>query len=186
MNDLEKYEEVKDQIQAGDCLFFRGNHLASQLIMAFSGPWSHAAIIVEMHSLLWVVEAVSPRVRIRSLPGLLHDYPGEVWWAGMKEGYSPLDIAQATGFAISAAHQELPYDFAGIGKMAFGPVEVHGEKVLCSELLQLAYHYGGFVKNITWIDSPADAQEKYDFLNELIMLVKAEVPEPYEPEGVGV
>lgn len=177
MNDLTKYHEVKHLIKSGDCLQCKGNHLSSQIIMAASGPWSHSALVVEMENRLWVVEAIPPRVHIVSLDVFLMDYPGEVWWFPIKDGYALMNIKLSEDFAISAAHQGIRYDFEGLFKKAFGKVQVDDQEMFCSEFAQLFYHYGGFISKPIYGATPSDIAG-YSIFDEPIMLVKQELPEP--------
>jgi hypothetical protein len=176
MNDLSKYNSVKHLIKSGDCLQCRGNHLASQIIMAASGPWSHSALVIEMAGRLWVIEAVSPRVHIVSLQVFLTDYPGEVWWHPLEKCYAG-SVRMVENFAIGHAEKGTPYDFRGLFQNIFDRPNADDRELFCSEFVQLGYFIGGFISKPIYADRPCDIPE-CNIFGEPTMLVKQDLPLP--------
>lgn len=76
------YAEVRDQIQNGDIVLFRGKSLVSRFICWATGSkYSHAGIVGWWHNHLMVIEAVSRGVVATRLSFVVNGYPGsaELW-----------------------------------------------------------------------------------------------------------
>jgi hypothetical protein len=79
----QRYQSLRDEIQTGDLLLFRGKHFLSGAIEKLSNsPYSHVAILAKWHGRVLAFQADLRGVEVLPASRIVYRYDGAVdWWA---------------------------------------------------------------------------------------------------------
>ena len=145
MNDITRYKEVRDLMQPGDVISYKGYGFISWAILRIDKR-SHVSGVVSgscnplVADMKMIIEADEGEVNHRRLSEKLLYYNGKAWWHQLKpvfNGYRYL--IDAFYWNCTGIH----YDYDGIigqlpsiltGDPNFGRVQYDGSKYWCSEL----------------------------------------------------
>lgn len=106
---VRQYDDIRNQIQNGDVLMYRGRSLESRIIMFVTrSRYSHAGIAVWWNERLMVMEAIGKGVVVQSLSQSVYDFYGDVELFTSKEEIPPEQRLQM----ITFAQQELGKEYA--------------------------------------------------------------------------
>jgi len=147
MNDLTKYNVVKEQLKSGDLLLWQTNGKVGRIIQWYTdSDYSHASLVIrlaeyeglERHR--YTTESLRHGVVLNLLSRRLEHQKGHAWWFPLKDEWN--DKRQLIG-ERALSYVGIPYDFKGIFRFLFGPVSADIQAIFCSELCALAYGYEG-------------------------------------------
>lgn len=142
MNDLSKYNAVKQDFRTGDMISWNHHTLIGRLIRWKTGEAvNHSSLVIRLAEYeglerrRFVTEAVGQGTVLTLLSNTLETYDGEAWWYPL---VSEMDLdRQAIGErALSMIGR--PYDFGGIIRLIIGSVAADARKLWCSEYVFMA------------------------------------------------
>lgn len=94
------YESVRQQIQDGDVLLYRGRSLPSRIIQWVTGsPYSHAGIAAWWNQRLMVLEAIGRGVLVTPLSANVRHYRGNVEWFTAATAIPPEERSRLVAYA---------------------------------------------------------------------------------------
>ena len=147
MNDLSKYEAVKDQMKTGDLLQWRSNSLIGSLIRWRTGSnVNHSSLVMRFSEYQgldrrrYTTEALEHGTVLNLLSRRLEAFDGECWWLTLKDEWN--EKRQAIGeSALSLIG--IPYDYGSIFRQIFGKVSADARALFCSEYCFVCYGFDG-------------------------------------------
>lgn len=118
--------------ETGDCLLFKGRNLISRLIMHFT-EYSHAAILVKMPNVLYMVEATMPKCRLsdpfKTIAHSKEAYLFKPRWITEENRKCILTTA------LNIVASGINYDIKSLFKNIIARTSVDAETYFCSELV---------------------------------------------------
>jgi hypothetical protein len=164
---LLQYSDIRESIQDGDILLFKGRGLLSRLISVFTrSEYTHAGIAVWWNERLMVLEAVGKGVWAVPLSWRLATYKGWMyWWTADESKLSEKNIVLDRTGIVSTAKIELGKEYAAwllVRAARRLVLRVRGgapdplrppDKLLCSQYVSQAYRSG----NLDLIDDEPDS-----------------------------
>ena len=142
MNDLSKYNAVKDLMKTGDVLQWHSNSLIGAGIRARKGgDINHSGLIIRMAEFeglerrRFTLEALENGVVLNLLSRRLEAFNGQVYLHRLRSEYDACrqEIGER---ALSCVG--IPYDYPGILKECFGNAQMNLDKLFCSETVWFA------------------------------------------------
>jgi cell wall-associated NlpC family hydrolase len=143
------YDEVRDQIQNGDIVLFRGKRMFSRAICWITrSPYSHAGIVGWWGSHLMVLEAGGRGVSATRLSFIVDRYPGaaELWTTDRE--LSRGEVVREAQFLLGRSYSMMKI-FANLRRVVFGAGAHAGdpekppEGFICSEFVSRTWRKGG-------------------------------------------
>lgn len=155
------YPDIRDQIQDGDILLFRGKSWTSRFICWMTrSPYSHSAILCWWNGRLMVLEAVSTGVTISRLSLVVNEYSGKVELWTTDEGLARFEVIRAAQILLGKRYSKFKL-IRNLRRLLFGrshqePLDPDAppEDFLCSEFVSRVWRAGG-------IDLVNDAPDVY-------------------------
>jgi hypothetical protein len=147
INDLAKYESVKDQMKTGDLLQWSTNGIVGEGIRLFThSEFSHSSLVLRLQEYeglerrRFTTEATRKGVVLNLLSNRLQGENGRVWWYPLKEDWDckRQDIGEKALLNIGKS-----YAFGNAAKFLIGKVSEDMNKMFCSQLCYVAYGFGG-------------------------------------------
>ena len=179
MNDLSLYNLHRPQMQTGDLLTYETEGVISSLIHLWSKA-NHAGLVLAPkeyegeENRRWTLEAVGTGVRVAYLSNILEKVQGRVYWHPLKPEYYHL---RSEIGAWALCHSGVTkYDFWSLLKYPFKWVSADLSKLICSELVFLAWKSQGIVTGDK-IPSPS-ALEKLGVTLPPVLIVESPPLEP--------
>lgn len=88
-NDITKYSKLRDQLQTGDVIAFKGNDFkAKAILVGTNSNYSHVGLVVRLkvfsEERVFIAEAAPPVVVLQALHYKLAFFSGNAWWAKLK------------------------------------------------------------------------------------------------------
>jgi len=88
-NDLRIYTKLRQHLQTGDIIAFKGNDVGSKaILLGTNGEYSHVGLVVRLKVFsverVFIAEAVPVGVILQALHYKLSFYSGNAWWAKLK------------------------------------------------------------------------------------------------------
>ena len=149
MNDLTRYEEIKDQIKTGDYLSWYSYTLLGYSIRVFSPGSNHGSLAIrpKKHGIFenrrFTIEAQSKGIQVRLLSELLRNYKGKVWLYPLKNEFDPK--REAVGkWALSK--EGVKYDYKSLFKQILASVSVDLKLLFCTEFCYASWWKGGVIE----------------------------------------
>jgi len=139
---LSRYKLLRQYIDTGDCLEFKGVHPISRMIRWRTGePVNHTAMCFkyvlqgDSEPRITISEAVDDGVQPSFLSRVLDGYGGKVYLVRLHIWNKPykLDLAKAM-----LSLEGINYDYTSIFKLLFKRVKMSRHKLFCSESIQAA------------------------------------------------
>ena len=151
MNELNKYNLVRDQMRTGDLLQWRSNSLLGKLIRWKTGAKvNHSSLVIRMKEYeglerrVFTTEALEHGIILNLLSKRLQDHAGSVWWYPLKVYMN--EKRQSIG-EEAFRYMGIGYDYLSLFKQIIGKVNVDAKKLFCSEYVYLCYGYIGKAPN---------------------------------------
>lgn len=142
------YHSLRPKICTGDVILWQGNSLVSRLIRQWS-TFSHASLVIRFRrghrNRVFLVEALSKGLVLRSLSSRLEKYNGKAFWQHVRA--TPEERGRAWAFAINACSRDIPYDYGSLFRNIFGRVSSNARKYFCSEFVWCALVASGIVQD---------------------------------------
>lgn len=145
------YQSLRDQIQTGDLLLFRGKRFLSGVIEHLSSsPYSHVAILAKWHGRVLAFQSDLRGVEVLPASRIVYHYDGRVDWWAMKpawrrEGVFHEDLLFDTAITLLG----IKYGFwklLGLGlRILFGralnpkDAQATPDTLFCSQFVSLCY-----------------------------------------------
>ena len=151
-NNLDKYLSVRDMIDTGDGLLWKGNSVLGRAIRIWSPSYNHASIVFNefkqevndegMITPTWtrkhILEALDNGIVLRQISKRLEEYDGEAYWLPVKDQYK----TWREGVGSWALDQVgTKYDYGSIIKNMFGRASLSLNLLFCSEYLYGAWRW---------------------------------------------
>lgn len=136
---MTKYSEVREQMQDGDLLLWRGNSIIAKIIQAMGEYNNHASYIITSEKYdtrrILLYEALAGGVVPTFLSARLERYNGRCWWYSLKAKYE-----KYRGAIYQAANNYggTGYDYKSLFENIFGYVSLDAQKLFCSEYVYLS------------------------------------------------
>lgn len=135
---LDRYFAVRQLIDTGDLLEWRGTGLVARGIRLFTRrEVNHSSLCVRMpygygEPRRFMIEADRHGLEFRLISRALESYDGKVWWYQLSHEYDHLrnDIGR---WAFDALACNNGYDYWSLFAQAFGRVSLDGRRYFCSE-----------------------------------------------------
>jgi hypothetical protein len=164
-----KYSEVREQMQDGDLLLWRGTSLIARAIQLFGERYNHASFVVittkyDIKRVL-LYEALSHGIEPTFLSVRLEKYKGTCYWLKLNkeyEGYRGALYQAANNYVGTG------YDYRSLLANIFGYVSVDAEKLFCSEYIYVSGLDAGLPGLVTLIAPRPDDLLILDWWNELV------------------
>ena len=155
------YPAIRDEIQDGDILLFRGKSWRSRLICWITGsPYSHAAILAWWNGRLMVLEAVPTGVVTSRMSLVVSKYSGKVELWTTDEHLSRFEVIRTAQLLLGKRYSKFKL-FRNLKQLVFGrgrdgPIdpEAAPEDFVCSEFVSRVWRAGG-------VDLVKDAPDVY-------------------------
>jgi len=152
MNDISPYDAIKDQLQTGDIIEFRGTSIISKAIREMTGfDTNHSALVVVMQSPYtgvkrrYMYEAISNGVDPNYISTILARYDGTAYWYPLRdENISRIPEVEERAFEYLG----VGYDYKGLIENIFGHLHLNTHALFCSEFVQLCW--GGTEQDTAW------------------------------------
>jgi hypothetical protein len=151
MNDLSRYEAVKDQMKTGDLLQWHSDSLIGWAIREKTGSnVNHSGLVIRLQEYeglerrRFTHEALEHGIVMNLLSRRLEQFDGEAWWYPLKDEWN--EKRQAIG-ERALSFTGIPYDYPAIIEQLFGDVKADSAQLFCSEMCFLAYGYQGTAPN---------------------------------------
>ena len=148
MNNLDLYNLHRSAMKTGDLLTYETEGVISSLIHLYSKA-NHAGLVLAPkeyegeENRRWTLEAVGTGVRVAYLSDLLANLHGRCYWHPLKPEFN--DVRSEIG-AWALCHSGVTkYDFWSLLKWPFKWVSADLSKLICSELVFLAWKSQGLV-----------------------------------------
>lgn len=146
MNDLSKYNAVKDLMRTGDLLQWHTHGIFGSLIRwRTQSTVNHSALVLclkEYEGLerqRFTTEA-QDRTVLNRLSRRLEEHDGEVWWYPLVDDWNE----KRQGIGERALNLiGIKYDVKSIFFQLFGHVSINDKALFCSEYCALAYGFSG-------------------------------------------
>lgn len=146
MNDLSRYNQVRNEMKTGDLLQFSGSGIVSGIIKLRTGKFSHSSLvlIIDEYDRRMTMTAENRGVYPVPLSDYLAGYKGRAWWYPLTDDWDPrrYDIG---GRALDMSGTA--YDWGSLIRQALVKVSAGASRLFCSELCFLAYGYTGKAPN---------------------------------------
>jgi hypothetical protein len=144
------YPAIRDEIQDGDILLFRGKSWHSRLICWFTGsPYSHSAILGWWNGRLMVLEAVPTGVVTSRMSLVVSKYSGKVELWTTDEHLSRFEVIRTAQLLLGKRYSKFKL-FRNLKRLVFGrgrdePIdpEAAPEDFVCSEFVSRVWRAGG-------------------------------------------
>lgn len=146
---IDLYNQYQDRIRTGDLLEWRGNYLISRLIrFKTKQRVNHTSIVLRymlegtLIERRFIGEAVSCGFTQTLLSEKLNGYDGECYWLRLKPEY---DNFRGLIAAEAIKLDGIPYDYWSIFRQLRRHVPINGDKLFCSEAIQMACVRAGLI-----------------------------------------
>lgn len=144
------YPGIRNEIQDGDILLFRGKSWLSRLICwATRSPYSHSAILGWWNGRLMVLEAVPTGVVASRMSLVVHKYSGKVELWTTDEALGRFEVLRAAQRLLGKRYSKLKL-VSNLTRLLFGrgrdkPLdpEAPPEDFVCSEFVSRVWRAGG-------------------------------------------
>ena len=144
------YPSVRDEIQDGDILLFRGKSWLSRFICwVTDSPYSHAGILAWWNGRLMVLEAVSRGVRTSRMSLVVSKYSGKVELWTTDESLSRFEVIRTAQLLLGKRYSKFKL-VQNLKRLLFGrgrdePIdpEAPPEDFVCSEFVSRVWRAGG-------------------------------------------
>ena len=145
------YQDLRQQIQTGDLLLFRGNRLLSSAIERLSdSPYSHVAVLARWEDRIVAFQADLRGVEVLPASTMVCKYQGKVdWWALKRDARATTGFSDKVLLDTSLTLLGIKYGYLkllGLGlKILFGralkPGDAHAtpDSLFCSQFVSLCY-----------------------------------------------
>ena len=147
MNDLSKYNAIKDSLKSGDLILWQTNNFVGNAIQLFTGSiYSHASIVLRLSEYeglerrRFTTEALRYGVVLNLLSRRLEHQNGVAWVFPLKDDW---DLKRQAIGEKALSLVGIPYDYGSLWKMISGEVFADALKLFCSEYCFLAYGFEG-------------------------------------------
>lgn len=155
------YPEIRNEIQDGDIVLFRGKSWISRLICWLTrSPYSHAAILGWWNGRLMVLEAAPTGVVASRMSLVVQKYSGKIELWTTDESLSRFEVIQAAQLLLGKHYSKLKL-VRNLQRLLFGrkrhePIdpEAPPEDFVCSEFVSRVWRAGG-------IDLSKDSPDMY-------------------------
>jgi hypothetical protein len=151
MNDLAKYNAVKDQMKTGDLLSWHSDSLIGWAIRAKTGSvYNHSSLVIRLAEYeglerrRFTHEALEHGVVLNLLSRRLESFAGECWWFPLKDEWAK--IRQVIG-ERALSYTGIPYDYQAIADQLVTNVQADAAQMFCSEMCFMAYGFSGTAPN---------------------------------------
>ena len=144
------YDVIRETLQTGDVILFKGRHLRDKLLMLFT-PYSHVSCVIrmpfqEMTNRVCVIETQFPGAQFRALSGEMAVH-GKTYLIRSRLSMRQQDNIR--GYLFDAVAKGLPYDVPGLFKSAFRKIPFNKERMYCSALIADALNHVGRLQVVT-------------------------------------
>jgi hypothetical protein len=159
MNNLSKYNLLRDRIRTGDLVEWRTNSLLGWLIRLRTGAKvNHSSLVVkfdydECEQRRYVLEANAGGIELHKLSTRLQNHNGKAWLLKLKPEFN-LHRNKILGWAIDKV--DTKYDYGSIFKQITANVSVDGNRYFCSEFIQAAWTYAKILPPFETAIQPGD------------------------------
>ncbi len=144
------YSTIRNEIQDGDILLFRGKSWLSRLICWITrSPYSHSAILGWWNGHLMVLEAVSTGVVASRMSLVVNKYSGKIELWTTDEKLARFEVIQTAQLLLGKHHssfhvlRSLKQRLLGRGRPAPSGSEARSEDFVCSEFVRRVWRAGG-------------------------------------------
>ncbi len=147
MNNLDRYEALKGQLETGDLLLWKSHSALGSVIRLFSGAnVNHASLVFRIapyegsEHRRFTSESLEHGVVLNLLSKRLAEFDGEVWWYRLNA-----DMAAQRVAIGERALQYLgtPYDYEALFQQAVERVQADPSRLFCSEYCFICYGLEG-------------------------------------------
>lgn len=144
------YPSIRDQIQDGDILLFRGKSWISRFICWVTrSPYSHSAILGWWNGRLMVLEAVSTGVVASRMSLVVNKYSGKVELWTTDENLARFEVIRAAQLLLGKRYSTFKL-IRNLQRLVFGrpdhdpsDPEAPPEDFVCSEFVSRVWRAGG-------------------------------------------
>lgn len=147
MNDLAKYNAVKNDMATGDLLQWKSNSLIGALIRwRTKAAVNHSSLVLRLAEYeglerrRYTTEALEHGTVLNLLSRRIEQFDGELWWLPLKDDWN--EKRQGIG-EKALAMIGIPYDYGSIVRQIFGGVSTDARALFCSEYAAIAYGIEG-------------------------------------------
>ncbi len=147
MNNLDKYDSIKDRMLTGDLLLWQTHNIIGGVIQyATKSIYSHASLVQcfseyeGIEKRRFTTESERNGVVLNLLSRRLQHQNGHVWWFPLRPEYH--ERRQMIG-EIALSFVGVPYDFGAILRFLFGNVLTDVKAIFCSELVYISWGFSG-------------------------------------------
>jgi hypothetical protein len=138
MNDLSRYNIIRDLMRSGDVIQWRSDSLLGEAIrLRKGGDINHTSIVIRLQEYeglerrVFTLEALEHGVVLNLLRRRLESFDGQAYLLRLREQFDPQ--RQAIGErALSCVG--IPYDYPGILQECFGNAKMDLKRLFCSEM----------------------------------------------------
>ena len=145
------YQDLRQQIQTGDLLLFRGNRLLSSAIERLSdSPYSHVAVLARWEDRIVAFQADLRGVEVLPASTMVCKYQGKVdWWALKRDARATTGFSDKVLLDTSLTLLGIKYGYLKLALLglrillgrALNPRDAHAtpDTLFCSQFVSLCY-----------------------------------------------